>query len=117
MTEPNYSDWFQAKIKIIREESGDIKTIDPLVHFMYILMRDYATVGVPEKILEDMEWERAQGKLAYNFTNGWLAQYAQNISTRLGVLAQESIEQCQTSNIGSDSPKLGKRTRRSTSKR
>jgi len=126
--ELNYSDWFQAKIKDIRIESGNIKTYSPLVEFLYFLMRDYLAVGHIEKIIEEMEWQRAQGQLGSNFTNGWLAQYASNVAHRIADLTPTLCEDegcehhgtphiCQTLNTTKDSPKSGKRTQRSTSKK
>jgi hypothetical protein len=63
----------------IRKQSGEINSNDKLTCFMYLLGRDHLPLGIIEEIMlkiqdKDMEIE---------YSNGWLAQYAQNISSRL----------------------------------
>lgn len=55
----------------LREVSGHVSSADPLVNFLYLLMRDEVTPGVVAKILEDSIDEETTV-----FTNGWLASYA-----------------------------------------
>lgn len=56
---------------------------DPLVAFLYVLMRDRLTSGAVENIMEKFV-EPAQDK-GYRFTNGYLAAYAKNLARRLRI--------------------------------
>lgn len=58
-------------------ESGEYQTANPLVAFLYQLMRDEVTPGAVEKI---MDGQRAG---PYCLTNGWLARHAEDIAKRL----------------------------------
>jgi hypothetical protein len=62
----------------LRAESGSIDDTDPLVCFLYLLLRDHILPGDIENIL-------AQARVVTHgeFTNGFLAQYAQNIAAKL----------------------------------
>jgi len=62
----------------IQTRSGNITSEDPLVNFLYILMRDYLPTGVVERIVE----EHTYSDIA-SFSNGWLAEYAKDIALRL----------------------------------
>lgn len=65
----------------VREASGNINYDDRLTDFLYHLMRDYLPVGVVEEIFrESMNFEDCTGT---EFSNGWLAQYANNLSKEL----------------------------------
>lgn len=67
-------------MKKLRERSGDIESEDPLVTFLYILMRDHVTPGVIEGIMfEHVQYDEGGNK----FTNGWLANYCKDIAERL----------------------------------
>lgn len=61
----------------MRNASGAIDDARPLVSFLYLLLRDHLHLGDVEEIVD-----RAT-KGAGMFTNGWLAQYAQDIANRL----------------------------------
>lgn len=65
----------------IKEVSGNIKSNDPLVHFLYILMRDHLSCGKVEDIMFDVN-EFSKNKDT-DFGNGWLAQYCMDIAKRL----------------------------------
>ena len=79
-----------AKIKNskMRELSGNVKSSDPLVDILYTLMRDG---HVSPSNLEIVVRERndsvkkagVNGSLEVLFTNGWLANYAINLSDRI----------------------------------
>jgi len=71
--------------KQVREVSGSINSSDPVVALIYRLIRDHLPAGQLEQIVMDLE--EAPGITEYQFTNGWLAQYAQNIVSRLQVLS------------------------------
>ena len=64
----------------IRERSGSVNSDDKLVAFFYLLMRDHLTPGVIEDImrmLADTAGDTTQ------FSNGWLAKYADDVARRL----------------------------------
>lgn len=63
----------------MREASGRVTSTDPLVSFLYILLRDHLTPGKLEDIL------LAQGPHSGEsvYSNGWLANYCKNIAERL----------------------------------
>jgi len=56
------------------------KSKDPVVAFLYLLMRDRLTPGAVESIMEQVEPAKGQ---RYRFTNGYLARYSKNIRNRL----------------------------------
>ena len=58
--------------------SGDVTSDDPLVSFLYVLMRDYLPVGIAERLVEMHSYEETT-----SFTNGYLANYAKDLATRL----------------------------------
>jgi len=62
----------------LRQRSGTVNSEDPLVSFLYELMRDHVTPGDIEKVLQHSE---DKGETQY--TNGWLAEYAKDIANRL----------------------------------
>lgn len=61
----------------LRERSGCIISDDPLVSFLYELMRDYLTPGTIEEMMLDID------KVPVAFSNGWLASYAIDLANRL----------------------------------
>ena len=65
------------RITALRERSGSVRSDDPLVSFLYQLMRDHVAVGVVEGLMGDAE------KQPSVFTNGWLANYAKDLAERL----------------------------------
>lgn len=71
-------------IRDLRARSGNIKSKDKLVGFLYILMRDYLPTGKIEEIMQGHVYP--DGMLAdfeSIYTNGWLAQYAKDLANRL----------------------------------
>lgn len=68
----------------MREKSGGIVDNRPLVTFLYKLMRDEVTPGrIEEILLEAGIDEPVTTPHDVVFTNGWLAQYAQDLAWRL----------------------------------
>jgi hypothetical protein len=61
----------------LRLRSGEIDINDKLTSFLYTLIRDYLPAGDVEAIVRD-----SQEADCY-YTNGWLAQYAQDLASRL----------------------------------
>lgn len=55
--------------------SGDVSSDDPLVSFLYELMRDHVVPGKVEELV--------QNAVPSNFTNGYLANYAIDLAARL----------------------------------
>ena len=64
----------------MHERSGDIHSDDPIVGFLYILMRDYIPTGTIENIMIDHVEGKSKDCV---YTNGWLAQYAMDVAKRL----------------------------------
>ena len=58
-----------------------LKSDDPLVGFLYILLRDHLPFGTVEGIVED-HVEPARG-LVSKYTNGYAAKHAMDLAARL----------------------------------
>lgn len=65
----------------LRTRSGSVRSSDPLVSFLYTLMRDHMTPGEVEAILQE-EVEKYAGK-EVEYSNGWLATYSKDLAQRL----------------------------------
>jgi hypothetical protein len=61
----------------LRVRSGEVNVNDRLTSFLYELIRDHLPASVVEKLVRDSQ----DPDVAY--TNGWLAQYAEDLSKRL----------------------------------
>jgi len=61
----------------LRNRSGNVEINSRLVSFLYQLMRDHLPMGVIEKIVQDADVPIVE------YTNGWLAKYAEDIANRL----------------------------------
>ena len=68
---------WEERFAELRKASGDIKSNDQLVSFLYELMRDYVPCGTVERIAQGCSYKE------YSFTNGFLASYAKNIAKKL----------------------------------
>ena len=68
----------EDEIKSLRLRSGHVQIDSKLVSFLYELMRDHLPAGVVEHLVQEASQE---SKVVY--TNGWLAQYAQDLANRL----------------------------------
>jgi hypothetical protein len=62
----------------LKNRSGEVTSDDPLVAFLYVLMRDHIPVGIAERLVEMHSYEDTT-----SFTNGWLANYAKDLAARL----------------------------------
>jgi len=72
-------------IETLRKESGQIKIKSKLVSFLYQLMRDELVTGAVESLVQDCEIVDEDGNPPFVlYTNGWLADYAENLAIRLG---------------------------------
>jgi hypothetical protein len=60
----------------LHKRSGEVMDDDPLVRFLYLLMRDHLPTGVVEGIVQSDD-------KVIHFTNGFLARYAQDMAARL----------------------------------
>lgn len=76
----------------LRKRSGSVCSTDPLVSFLYILMRDHVPAGVVEGIVRDHAVP-AQESGGTVFTNGYLAFYAKDVADRLSVLPEATIQE------------------------
>lgn len=73
-----------AELQRMREKSGSITDNRPLVTFLYRLMRDDLTPGKVEQIMLEAGIDEPVGTpKTVTYTNGWLAQLAQDIAYRL----------------------------------
>jgi hypothetical protein len=61
----------------LRSDSGNIEYSDTLTTFFYLLMRDYLPAGKVEKLVNEV----IEGAETCLFTNGFLAQYADNLAS------------------------------------
>ncbi len=68
----------QEYLKKFRDRSGNVVINDKLTSFLYELMRDYLTPGQVESILLN-----STNDVDVVYTNGWLAEYANDIAKRL----------------------------------
>lgn len=67
-------------IKRMRKKSGSIDDNRLLVDFIYIIGRDYIPLGKIESIMLMIDKGK---KTKSEFSNGWLAEYAQDVAERL----------------------------------
>jgi len=67
----------QISIEKMRADSGTVSTRNKLVEFIYLLGRDHVSLGTIEAIMEEVTGEEIL------YTNGWLANYAKNVTERL----------------------------------
>jgi len=65
------------RINELRDASGRVFSADPLVSFLYTLIRNGCPVGVVEEALHETTSESTL------YTNGWLAKYAENAAVCL----------------------------------
>lgn len=68
MTKPKFT---------IRERSGHMDSDDPLVQFLYLVLRDKILPADIEEIMKQIPDGQTE------FSNGWLAMYAIDIARRL----------------------------------
>lgn len=61
----------------LKEDSGNVKIKDKLTSFLYELMRDYVTPGKVQELLQNSSDEETE------YTNGYLARYAEYLSKEL----------------------------------
>jgi hypothetical protein len=66
-----------AQARALAIHSGEESSDEPLVSFLYELMRDHVPAGVVEQILLNSPPGRTK------FTNGYLARYAREAAYRL----------------------------------
>lgn len=74
---PGVRDVYADEIENLRLRSGEEISENPLVSFLYELMRDYVAPGVVERIVLNSPAKRTK------FSNGYLAQYAKDLAYRL----------------------------------
>jgi hypothetical protein len=65
----------------IRKVSGDVNDDRPLVDFFYMLLRDHLPAGTVEKLVQEAEEDL--DKIPMEYTNGYIAKYAQMLAGRL----------------------------------
>jgi hypothetical protein len=62
----------------LRQRSGEVDSDDPLVSFLYGLMRDHLPATTVESLVV-----ASPGYTTTLYTNGWLALYAKDLAARL----------------------------------
>lgn len=67
----------KQRMNQLREKSGKVISKDPLVSFLYELMRDHLPAGTVETLINGTLWPGSEEVL---FTNGFLARYAENLA-------------------------------------
>jgi hypothetical protein len=72
----------QAENEAMRDASGEVDDNRRLVAFLYVLMNQYITPGAVEELMHRHIELNEKGEECL-YTNGWLAQHAQNIAERL----------------------------------
>jgi hypothetical protein len=65
----------------MHERSGVVRSNDPLVAFLYVVLRDHVQPGTIESIMLNHVEYTTTGQSVYS--NGWLAAYAQDLASRL----------------------------------
>lgn len=73
-----------AHSQLMRLRSGGVDSTDPLVAFLYVLMRDYVVPGSIEEIMLSKMPRTPEETVHYS--NGYLARYAMDIAERIHVL-------------------------------
>lgn len=58
------------------ERSGQVTSTDPLVSFLYDLLRDELPAGAVERLVQE-------AAVPVTMTNGYLARYAEDLAARL----------------------------------
>ena len=66
----------------MRRASGRVNDPRPIVGFLYLLVRDHLPIGTVEQLIRDSALSDGDES---EFTNGWVANYAQHGADRLGV--------------------------------
>ncbi len=64
----------------MRTRSGEVRDNRKIVEFLYTLVRDHVPLGVVEGLMIDIA---VTGEKERNYTNGWLARYAQDVAAHL----------------------------------
>jgi hypothetical protein len=64
----------------MRERSGRVVYVDPLIGLFYDLLRDHIQPGDLEKLVQQA---CAPEAAVIEYTNGWLARYAEDMVRRL----------------------------------
>jgi hypothetical protein len=64
--------------KSLKKRSGEVQIDSKLVSFLYELMRDHLPSGVVEKLVMESTYN-----IPTQYTNGWLAKYAEDLANRL----------------------------------
>lgn len=75
--------------KLRQDDSGSVTIQNNLISFLYSLMRDYLPTGTIEKIVQEIENKDLNQPADYS--NGWLALYAENIANRLKNISPKPI--------------------------
>ena len=72
---------------LMRERSGQVNIDSRLVSFLYSLMRDHVQPGDVESLVREACIESN-----VQYTNGWLAKYAEDIAKRLSPILVDSAQ-------------------------
>ncbi len=75
--------YFLAEQENLRKLSGSVDSSDPLVDFLYHLMRDHLPPGAVSTLAHDATTRRKMREVNA-YTNGWLANYARYLAAEIG---------------------------------
>ena len=68
----------------LRARSGSADSADPLVDFLYHLLRDHVPAGVVEDLMQNHVFpDKHPGAQVSEFCNGYIANYAKDVAGRL----------------------------------
>ncbi len=71
------------------DASGRVSSEDPLVDFLYVLMRDFVSLGDLADVVNQMIRARRERPecTGVELANGWLAQYAEYVAGQIRDMA------------------------------
>lgn len=89
----------KSRDTLLKEASGSVTSNDPMVGFLYDLMRDYIRPGDIERAVENNLYRDT-----CTFSNGWLAKYAEDIVKTLTKKPDDELDVGDTVTLISGGP-------------
>lgn len=89
----------KSRDTLLKEASGSVTSNDPMVGFLYDLMRDYVRPGEIERAVENNLY-----KGTCTFSNGWLAKYAEDVVETLTKKSDDGLNVGDTVTLISGGP-------------
>jgi len=91
----------KSRDTLLKEASGSVTSDDPMVGFLYDLMRDYVQPGDIERAVENNLYRDT-----YTFSNGWLAKYAEDVVKTLTKKPDDELDVGDTVTLISGGPMM-----------